>query len=85
MTVHRRMEIISLAALQFLHEVTGHSEMNKMDAKNLAIVLTPSIMWKRDEFDSGLQGSAVKFSRDIGTKAKAKKELNDKQVEIIKV
>jgi len=39
----QRMDTRALI-FQFLHEVTRHSEKNKMNSKNLAIVFAPNIM-----------------------------------------
>jgi len=33
---------------KFLHEVTQHSEQNKMTASNLAIVITPNVIWETE-------------------------------------
>lgn len=35
---------VLLHSLQFLQEVASHSDMNKMDVKNLAIIVAPSVM-----------------------------------------
>lgn len=45
---------------KFLHEVTLHSDKNKMTAKNLAIVVTPNVIWSnetvQDVLDVGAGG-----------------------------
>jgi len=33
---------------KFLHEVTNYSDVNKMTASNLSIVITPNVMWECD-------------------------------------
>lgn len=38
------MYVLSSLSLQFLQEVASHSDRNKMDVKNLAIIVAPSVM-----------------------------------------
>lgn len=38
------VRVFSSHSLQFLLEVASHSDTNKMDVKNLAIIIAPSIM-----------------------------------------
>eukprot|EP00088_Acartia_fossae_P016842 TRINITY_DN1948_c0_g1_i17.p1 TRINITY_DN1948_c0_g1~~TRINITY_DN1948_c0_g1_i17.p1 ORF type:complete len:878 (+),score=255.73 TRINITY_DN1948_c0_g1_i17:200-2833(+) len=42
---------------KFLHEVTQHSDKNKMSANNLAIVITPNVIWSN---------TAVQDAMDVG-------------------
>ena len=41
--------IVSIYLFKFLHEVTRYSEKNKMTASNLAIVITPNVIWSTEE------------------------------------
>jgi len=43
---------------RFLHEVTLHSDKNKMSANNLAIVITPNVIWSN---------TAVQDAMDVGS------------------
>jgi RhoGAP domain. len=38
------VHVFSSQSLQFLQEVASHSDTNKMDVKNLAIIIAPSVM-----------------------------------------
>lgn len=47
---------------RFLHEVSRHEEMNKMSASNLAIVITPNVIWECESVHDPLDmmvGSAL--------------------------